>query len=52
MNPRSEQNRDRPIQDVIVELTDGGVDYSFECIGRPATMRAGTVYLDISLHRD
>jgi S-(hydroxymethyl)glutathione dehydrogenase/alcohol dehydrogenase len=29
-----------PIQDVIVELTGGGVDYSFECIGRPDTMRA------------
>ncbi|SWM16320.1 S-(hydroxymethyl)glutathione dehydrogenase [Klebsiella pneumoniae] len=24
---------DKPIQDVIVELTDGGVDFSFECIG-------------------
>ncbi len=31
---------DDPIQDVIVELTGGGVDYSFECIGRPQTMRA------------
>lgn len=28
------------IQDYIVELTDGGVDYSFECIGRTDTMRA------------
>lgn len=31
---------DRPIQDVIVELTDGGVDYSFECIGNVEVMRA------------
>ena len=31
---------DDPIQDVVVELTGGGVDYSFECIGRPQTMRA------------
>lgn len=31
---------DDPIQDVIVELTGGGVDYSFECIGRTQTMRA------------
>ncbi|HEY0839401.1 MAG TPA: S-(hydroxymethyl)glutathione dehydrogenase/class III alcohol dehydrogenase [Vulgatibacter sp.] len=31
---------DRPIQDVIVELTDGGVDYSFECIGNVKVMRA------------
>ena len=31
---------DRPIQEVIVELTDGGVDYSFECIGNVQLMRA------------
>jgi len=30
---------DAPIQDVIVELTDGGVDYSFECIGNVHLMR-------------
>lgn len=31
---------DTPIQQVIVELTDGGVDYSFECIGNVKIMRA------------
>ncbi|MEO6264882.1 MAG: S-(hydroxymethyl)glutathione dehydrogenase/class III alcohol dehydrogenase [Luteimonas sp.] len=31
---------DRPIQEVIVDLTDGGVDYSFECIGNVEVMRA------------
>jgi len=31
---------DVPIQDVIVELTGGGVDYSFECIGNVELMRA------------
>jgi S-(hydroxymethyl)glutathione dehydrogenase/alcohol dehydrogenase len=31
---------DDPIQDVIVELTDGGVDYSFECVGNVDLMRA------------
>ncbi len=31
---------DKPIQDVIVELTDGGVDYSFECIGNVDVMRS------------
>ena len=31
---------DKPIQDVIVDLTDGGVDYSFECIGNTSVMRA------------
>src|SRR5688572_839690 len=30
----------RPIQEVIVELTDGGVDYSFECIGNVNVMRS------------
>ncbi|WEN15312.1 S-(hydroxymethyl)glutathione dehydrogenase/class III alcohol dehydrogenase [Rhodanobacter sp. AS-Z3] len=31
---------DTPIQQVIVDLTDGGVDYSFECIGNVHVMRA------------
>lgn len=31
---------DKPIQQVIVELTDGGVDYSFECIGNVDVMRS------------
>ncbi len=30
----------QPIQDVIVEVTGGGVDYSFECIGNVNVMRA------------
>ena len=30
----------RAVQEVIVDLTDGGVDYSFECIGNVKTMRA------------
>ncbi|CAI5465154.1 unnamed protein product, partial [Closterium sp. Yama58-4] len=37
VNPK---DHSRPIQEVIVELTDGGVDYSFECIGNVAVMRA------------
>ena len=32
-------HHDKPIQDVIVEMTDGGVDYSFECIGNVNVMR-------------
>ena len=31
---------DRPIQEVIVDLTDGGVDYSFEAVGNVDLMRA------------
>ncbi|HET9191214.1 MAG TPA: S-(hydroxymethyl)glutathione dehydrogenase/class III alcohol dehydrogenase, partial [Rudaea sp.] len=37
VNPR---DHDRPIQEVVVELTDGGVDYSFECIGNVNVMRS------------
>lgn len=31
---------DDPIQQVIIDLTDGGVDYAFECIGNVNMMRA------------
>ena len=34
------QQHDRPVQEEIIEMTDGGVDYSFECIGNVKTMRA------------
>jgi S-(hydroxymethyl)glutathione dehydrogenase/alcohol dehydrogenase len=37
VNPK---DYDRPIQEVVVELTDGGVDYSFECIGNVNVMRS------------
>src|SRR6218665_727469 len=30
----------KPIQEVIVEMTDGGVEFSFECIGNVDVMRA------------
>jgi len=33
------QKVDQPIQEYIVELTDGGVDFSFECIGNVDVMR-------------
>ncbi|KAG6434573.1 hypothetical protein SASPL_106211 [Salvia splendens] len=33
-------DHEKPIQQVIVDLTDGGVDYSFECIGNVGVMRA------------
>ena len=31
-------DHDRPTQQVLVEMTDGGLDYSFECIGNVKTM--------------
>ncbi|AEQ95000.1 S-(hydroxymethyl)glutathione dehydrogenase/class III alcohol dehydrogenase [Xanthomonas oryzae pv. oryzicola] len=37
INPK---DYDKPIQEVIVELTDGGVDFSFECIGNVDVMRS------------
>jgi S-(hydroxymethyl)glutathione dehydrogenase/alcohol dehydrogenase len=37
VNPK---NYDKPIQEVIVDMTDGGVDYSFEAIGNVKLMRA------------
>lgn len=37
VNPSKE---DHPIQDVIVKMTEGGVDYSFECVGNVNLMRA------------
>lgn len=33
-------NYEQPIQDVVVDMTDGGVDYSFECIGNTDVMRS------------
>ena len=37
VNPK---DHDKPIQQVIVDMTDGGVDYSFEAIGNVQLMRA------------
>ena len=37
VNPK---DYDQPIQDIIVELTDGGADYSFECVGNVDLMRS------------
>lgn len=32
--------KNEPIESVIVNMTDGGVDYSFECVGNTKLMRA------------
>jgi S-(hydroxymethyl)glutathione dehydrogenase/alcohol dehydrogenase len=37
VNPK---DYDKPIQDVVVAMTDGGVDFSFECIGNVDVMRS------------
>ncbi|MEZ4462375.1 MAG: S-(hydroxymethyl)glutathione dehydrogenase/class III alcohol dehydrogenase [bacterium] len=37
VNPK---DHSKPIQEVIVEMTDGGVEFSFECIGNVDVMRS------------
>jgi len=37
INPK---DYDKPIQDIIIGLSDGGVDFSFECIGNIDVMRS------------
>ena len=37
VNPK---DYDEPIAEVIVDMTDGGVDYSFECVGNVNLMRS------------
>lgn len=37
VNPKDSSD---PVQQVIVDMTDGGVDYSFECIGNTDVMRS------------
>lgn len=37
VNPK---DHDVPVQEVIVDMTDGGVDYSFECVGNVELMRS------------
>lgn len=37
LNPKEHA---KPVEQVLVEMTDGGVDYSFECIGNVGIMRS------------
>ncbi|XP_062332584.1 alcohol dehydrogenase class-3-like [Osmerus eperlanus] len=37
VNPKEHS---RPIQEVLVDMTDGGVDYALECVGNVTVMRA------------
>lgn len=30
----------KPIQEILIDMTDGGLDYTFECVGNVQTMRA------------
>ena len=44
MDPR---DYDKPIQQVIVDLTDGGLDFSFEAVGNVSTMVSLVVMIEI-----
>lgn len=38
VNPND--HKDKTIQEVLIAMTDGGLDYTFECIGNVHCMRA------------
>lgn len=40
INPQDEKYAGKKVQDIIVEVTNGGVDFSFECVGNVEVMRA------------
>lgn len=44
VNPK---DHSKPINEVLVELTDGGVDYSFECIGNVQIMVRSCVCVSV-----
>lgn len=44
INPK---DSDTPIQQILIDKTDGGVDFSFECVGNVGLMRAALVSLNL-----
>lgn len=44
-------NYEKPIQDILIEMTNGGLDYTFECIGNINTMvskiKIGQLHINI-----
>ncbi|PPQ92354.1 hypothetical protein CVT25_008704 [Psilocybe cyanescens] len=40
INPTTALKQDQKIQDYLVEITDGGLDYTFDCTGNVHVMRA------------
>jgi alcohol dehydrogenase 1/7 len=45
----SPQDYDKPIHEVLQDMTDGGVDFSFEVIGRLDTMVGNMIFLKSSI---
>ena len=46
VNPK---DHNRPIQEVLIEMTDGGLDYTFEAVGNVATMVSVRIHASITL---
>lgn len=46
VNPKDHKGN---IQDVLVEMTNGGVDYAFECVGSPAVMVCISVICEVKI---
>ncbi|XP_055332142.1 alcohol dehydrogenase class-3-like [Paramacrobiotus metropolitanus] len=40
VNPKDKEHSDKPIQQVLIDMTDGGPDYTFECVGNVQLMRS------------
>lgn len=47
INPKDFE--DRPIQQVLIEKYDGGLDFTFECVGNVQTMRAALVKINYKI---
>ena len=45
VNPK---DHERPVQQVLTEMTDGGLDYTFECIGNVHTMVSAAIAVSFS----
>lgn len=42
------QDFSKSIQEVLIEMTDGGVDFSFECIGNVKVMVSACAWAEVS----
>lgn len=40
-------NSDKLIQDILIDMTDGGLDYTFECVGNVKTMVSKILIIDL-----
>ncbi|CAB1459993.1 unnamed protein product [Pleuronectes platessa] len=45
------RDHSKPIQEVLAEMTDGGVDYALECVGSPAVMVGAGDHYTLQSHQ-